>query len=50
MLGEKNIDRFLDLKLKMNEAKMQNSRAAVEEEIRDNDMHYKKMLKMKDYG
>lgn len=48
-LGEKNVDAFLDLKLKMNEAKVQNSKAAVEEEIRENDMNYKKMLKRKEY-
>jgi hypothetical protein len=32
--GEKNINRFLDLKLKINQAKHLNSKAALEEEIR----------------
>jgi hypothetical protein len=32
--GEKNINKFLDLKLKLNQAKVMNSKAVLDEEIR----------------
>ena len=35
--------------MKINEAKVQNSKAAIDEDIRENDMHYKKMLKRQEY-
>ena len=33
----------------MNEANVQNSKAALEEEIRENDVNYKKMLKNREW-
>ena len=44
-LGENNVNKLLDIRLKINEAKVQNSKAALEEEIRENDVNYKKMEK-----
>jgi cyclophilin family peptidyl-prolyl cis-trans isomerase len=36
---------FLDLRLQLNHARTQNAKAALEEELRENDMHYRKTLK-----
>lgn len=47
--GEQNINRFLDLKLKINQAKVLNSKAALEEEIRENDTNYHKMIKKREW-
>ena len=35
----------MDLRLKLNEAQVLNSKAALEEEIRQNDVNYHKMIK-----
>ena len=48
-LGKKNVDRLLDIRLKINEAKVQNSKAARQEEVRENDVNYKKMLKNEEW-
>jgi hypothetical protein len=48
-LGQKNVDRLLDIRLKINEAKVQNSKAARQEEVRENDVNYKKMLKNEEW-
>lgn len=42
-LGPNNLNKLLDIRLKINEAKVQNSKAALEEQIRENDINYKKM-------
>lgn len=39
----------MDIKMRINEAKVQNSKAAIDEDIRENDMNYNKMIKRQDY-
>jgi calcium/calmodulin-dependent protein kinase (CaM kinase) II/peptidyl-prolyl isomerase G (cyclophilin G) len=43
------VNQFLELKLKINEAQVAISRAALEEENRENDVNYSKMLKKKEW-
>ena len=35
--------------MRINEAKVQNSKAAIDEDIRENDMNYRKMIKRQEY-
>lgn len=39
----------MDLKLKINEAQVANNKAALDEEIRENDVNYYKMIKKKEW-
>ena len=39
----------MELKLKINEAQVANNKAALDEEIRENDVNYHKMLKKKEW-
>jgi hypothetical protein len=44
-LGEERVNHYLELKLKINEAQVTNNKAALDEEIRENDVNYHKMMK-----
>ena len=44
-IGEERVNQFLDLKLKINEAQVANNKAALDEDIRENDVNYHKMIK-----
>lgn len=48
-MGEANVNRMLDLNLKINQAKVLNSKAALDEEIQDNDVNYHKMIKKQEW-
>ena len=48
-LGEERVNRLLDLKMKINQAQVANSKAALEEDIRDNDVNYHKMMKKQEW-
>lgn len=43
------LNKYLEVKLKINEAQVANNKAALEEENRENDVNYSKMMKKKEY-